>query len=70
MDIKISIIIPFYNVEQYVAECLDSVFNQNLSEDEYEVICVNDGSTDGSRKVVEGYLAKHPNMSLVASTDC
>lgn len=65
MDIKISIIIPFYNVEQYVAECLDSVFNQNLSEDEYEVICINDGSTDGSRKVVEGYLAKHPNMSLV-----
>jgi glycosyltransferase EpsJ len=60
-----SIIIPFYNVEQYVAECLDSVFEQNLSEDEYEVICVNDGSTDGSRAIVSSYLPKHANIRII-----
>lgn len=60
-----SIIIPFYNVEQYIAECLDSVFEQNLSEDEYEVICVNDASTDGSRAIVASYLPKHANMRII-----
>ena len=42
----LSIIIPVYNVEQYLRECLDSVYSQNL--DACEVICVNDGSTDTS----------------------
>lgn len=65
MDIKLSIIIPFYNVEQYVAECLDSVFNQNLSVDEYEVICVNDGSTDNSRAIVANFLPLRSNMQLI-----
>ena len=65
MDARISIIIPFYNVEQYIAECLDSVFDQNLSSDEYEVICVNDASTDGSRALVAGYLPKHPNLRII-----
>ena len=61
----ISIIIPFYNVEQYVAECLDSVFEQNLPEAAYEVICVNDASTDGSRDIVASYLSKHANMQII-----
>ena len=61
----ISIIIPFYNVEQYVAECLDSVFEQNLPESEYEVICVNDASTDGSRGIVASYLPKHENLQII-----
>jgi len=65
MEMKLSIVIPFYNVEQFVVECLDSVFNQNLSIDEYEVICVNDGSTDDSRAIVSSYLPKHSNMRLI-----
>lgn len=61
----LSIIIPVYNVEKYVAECLDSLFNQDIPESEYEVICVNDGSTDSSRDIVASYLPKHLNMQLI-----
>lgn len=56
---KVSIIIPVYNVEKYLPECLDSVLDQGwqLGED-YEVICVNDGSTDGSLAVLQRYEDK------------
>lgn len=63
--IRLSIIIPFYNVEQYIAQCLDSVYQQNIPEEEYEVICVNDASPDGSREVVKEYQKKHKNLILV-----
>lgn len=63
--IRLSIIIPFYNVEKYIAQCLDSVFNQDIPEEEYEVICVNDGSPDGSRDIVCSYLPHHPNLRLI-----
>ena len=65
MSLRLSIIIPFYNVERYIAECLDSVYQQNIPEDEYEVICVNDGSSDHSRDIVNAYQTKHPNLLLV-----
>lgn len=65
MSIRISIVIPFYNVEKYIAECLDSVFNQDIPEEEYEVICVNDASPDGSRDIVLEYQEKHQNLILV-----
>ena len=61
----ISIIVPFYNVESYITECLDSVFRQDLPSDSYEVICVNDGSTDGSRVIVERYMTEHQNLRLI-----
>lgn len=54
----ISVIIPVYNVELYLRECLDSVFAQDLTD--CEVIAVNDGSTDGSRDILEEYKEKHP----------
>ena len=53
---KISVIIPVYNVEKYLAECLDSVVNQTLKD--IEIICVNDGSTDGSAQILEEYAQK------------
>lgn len=62
---RLSIIIPFYNVEKYIAECLDSVYNQDIPEDEYEVICVNDASPDNSRDIVLEYQKKHSNLILV-----
>lgn len=43
-EYKVSVIIPIYNVEQYIGECLDSVINQTLKE--IEIICVNDGTPD------------------------
>ena len=62
---RLSIIIPFYNVERYIAECLDSVYQQDIPEEEYEVICVNDGSPDHSRDIVLEYQKQHPNLVLV-----
>ena len=54
----LSIIIPVFNVEPYLRECLDSVFEQALTD--CEVIAVNDGSTDGSRGILEEYKASFP----------
>ena len=53
MNPKISIIVPVYNVENYLRQCLDSLINQTLKE--IEIICVNDGSKDGSQRVLEEY---------------
>lgn len=50
---KISIIIPVYNTEKYLAQCLDSVINQTYSN--IQILCVNDGSTDRSREIVNKY---------------
>lgn len=61
----VSIIIPVYNVEKYVGKCLDSIFSQrNVKEEDYEVVVVNDGSTDGSMAVVDRYRT-HGNMRLI-----
>ena len=48
MGIKVSIVVPVYNVEKYLSRCLDSILSQTMSEEEYEVILVDDGSTDSS----------------------
>lgn len=61
----LSIIIPVYNVENYVRECLDSLLQQELSA--CEVLCVNDGSTDGSLAILQEYQAAHPNVFRVFS---
>jgi len=65
MALRLSIIIPFYNVERFIAECLDSVFNQDIPLSEYEVICVNDGSPDHSRDIVLQYMERFPNLRLI-----
>ena len=54
--IKVSIIIPIYNAENYLKQCLDSIINQTL--EEIEIICVNDGSTDHSSQILEEYSQK------------
>lgn len=54
---KVSVIIPMYNCERYIKKCLDSLLEQSVSE--YEVIIVNDGSTDGSEKLVSDYICTH-----------
>ena len=50
----ISLLIPIYNVEKYLRECLDSVLAQSFTD--FEAICINDGSTDSSRAIVQEYL--------------
>ena len=62
---RLSIIIPFYNVEQYIAQCLESVYDQDISESEYEVICVDDASPDNSIAIVEQYAKQHSNLTII-----
>ena len=50
----VSIIIPVYNTEKYLKQCLESLINQK-TEFKYEIICVNDGSTDNSEKILEQF---------------
>ncbi len=64
-----SIIIPIYNVEPYIAKALDSVYNQNISENCFEVIAVNDGSPDNSMQVVEQYAKVHSNLVMINQTN-
>ncbi len=61
----ISFIVPVYNTELYLEECLDSLLTQNISHDEYEIICVNDGSTDGSSQILHMYASKHHNIVVI-----
>ena len=54
-NLFLSFIVPVYNVEKYLRDCLDSLLMQNVEQDEYEIICVNDGSTDGSLAILREY---------------
>ena len=61
--VKVSIIVPTYNVEQYLAECMDSITGQTLRE--LEIICVNDGSTDGSLNILKKYAASDDRIIII-----
>ena len=61
----LSIIIPVCNVEQYIGPCLESIFRQGLRDDVFEVIVVNDGSTDRSMDVIEDFKSRHHNISVI-----
>ena len=60
---KVSIVLPVYNVERYLKQCLDSILNQTFSD--FELICVNDGSTDGSPSVLEAYARKDKRIRII-----
>jgi glycosyltransferase involved in cell wall biosynthesis len=62
---KISYILPCYNVGRFIADTLGSLYAQGMSEDDFEVICVNDCSTDDTREVIEGIQATHGNLTLL-----
>lgn len=63
--IKLSIIIPAYNVEEYIEKCIDSCLNQDISKDEYEIIIVNDGSTDKTTVLVDEIFEKNKNITVL-----
>ena len=60
--IKVTIAIPVYNDEQYIERCIDSVLNQTLGQEYIEVICIDDGSTDDSGKILDHYARQHANI--------
>lgn len=62
--IKISVIIPVYNVEQYLEACLESVLRQDF--EEMEILCVDDCSTDGSRAILERYAAEDRRIQIIS----
>ena len=60
---KISIVIPVYNVEKYLRQCLDSIVNQTLRD--IQIICVNDGSTDGSLAILQEFAGRDSRIEII-----
>lgn len=69
MSKNISVIIPLYNSAKWLPKCLDSILNQNVSEEDLEIICVNDGSPDDSEKIAKRYQTMHPDSIVVLSQE-
>ncbi|MBR2336567.1 MAG: glycosyltransferase family 2 protein [Clostridia bacterium] len=63
---KLSIILPVYNVAKFIPDCLDSLLCQDIAKEDYEIICVNDGSPDNSVEVIEGYTKLHSNIKIIS----
>ncbi len=68
MHMKLSIIVPVYNVEQYLVSCLDSIIDSIIQE-EVELIVINDGSTDSSLEIINVYKEKHPFIKTYNQTN-
>lgn len=64
MNPKLSVLVPVYNVEKYLAQCLQSLVDQTLPE--IEIICVNDGSTDGSLKIIKDFMANDARITCIS----
>lgn len=63
LDLKVSIIIPVYNVEKYLKRCLESACNQTLQE--IEIICIDDFSTDSSAEILQKYSKNYQNLKII-----
>ena len=60
--IKVSVIVPVYNTQDYLNECIDSVLNQSLAD--FELICIDDGSTDASLEILKDYEKKDNRIQV------
>ena len=65
MNIRISFIIPVFNVEKYIERCILSIENQDIPRDEYELIVVNDGTQDNSVSIIQQLQLQYPNIRLI-----
>ena len=63
--LKLSIIIPVYQVEKYIRPCLESIFKQDLNDEDFEVIIVNDGTKDRSMEVIQDIIDQHKNITVI-----
>ena len=66
---KLSVIIPLYNSAKWLPKCIESVLNQDISDDDLEIICINDGSPDDSEKIAKHYQKAHPDSIIVLSQE-
>lgn len=64
--LELSIIVPLYNSERFLPKCLDSLLNQDIREQDYEIILVDDGSPDNSRQIAEEYASQHTNITVLS----
>ena len=62
---KLSIIVPVYQVEKYIRPCMESIFRQGLDETDFEVIIVNDGTKDRSMEVIADIISQHDNITVI-----
>ena len=60
---KLSILVPCYNVEKYVAQCLSSIVNQTLQN--IEIICINDGSTDKTLEILQSFQTTDSRIKII-----
>lgn len=65
MDLKLSIIVPVYNVEKYIGSCIESIFKQGLDDADFEIIIVNDGTKDRSMEVIADIIQAHNNIIII-----
>ena len=63
--IKLSIIVPVYNVEKYIRRCIESIFSQGLDDTCFEVIIVNDGTEDRSMDIISDVISQHKNIKVI-----
>ena len=66
----LSFIVPVFNAENFIEQCLDSLLEQNIERDSYEIICVNDGSTDNSLEILKRYQQNHKNIFVIDQPNC
>lgn len=66
---RFSIIIPIYNVENYIRDCLETVVNQDFPVEEYEILVVDDCSPDSSASIVKNTMNSHPNIRLISHSE-
>ena len=63
-EYKVSVIVPVYNVSEYLEECLDSLLAQTMSKEEMEILLINDGSTDNSFEICQKYAEENSVFKL------
>lgn len=69
MNPLISVIIPVFNVQEYLEKCLKSLVNQSIGVENLEIIIVNDGSTDDSMRIIQNYKKKYPSITVLEQTN-
>jgi glycosyltransferase involved in cell wall biosynthesis len=69
MSLRLSFIVPFYNVALYIEECIRSLYAQDIPWEEYEVICVDDCSPDGSRAIIERLQKEYPTLKILTTPE-